>query len=1014
MSTLKLDIVSSVPVFTKAQYDQILYLLNKTPSEDTMPTAAANTTDDSILPQPSPQPIISDGSSSSSISIPLGTYPISNFLSYSHLPAKTQLYLSSISHLVEPKTYTEAIQNPEWIKAMNEEILALESNNTLSLVPLPSNKTLIGSKWVYRIKYNSNGEVERFKAHLVAKGCTQREGVDYVETFSPVAKMVIIRTVMALTSIHQWPLLQMDVYNAFLQGDLVEEESGLSKVPILNPKTLRWAQHNSLVLYRSGSCLYDFLCSETPRWDRASDAETTTYWFLRKERKSSGARARLERMLEEFGNSVCADCGSPDPKWVSLSLGVFVCIKCSGVHRSLGMHISKVLSVKLDEWTDGQVNSLVNLGGNNVVNNKYEAFLPDSLSKPGSESSIEERSDFIRRKYEMQEFLEGNDKPTASIKLLRPCYETFPTTILVIRNIVRNKADIESVKDLETAGEEKIAGMVEFVGLIKVNVVKGTDLAVRDMLTSDPFVILALGQQLVYDKDTFKADDFMGEAEINIQPLVATEIKSSKSKPVDNGFGYECVNDSGDGSSGAGESFRTYKRRRQLSLTSKVKVLDGGKALANQAGDSRFEDRDHVRDFAYNYLEGTIPSICASMNLTFMNFEANQFSGPVPPKLGDLVNLETLMLSFNQLTQNLPVTFNLLRNLTDLRISDINGPSQDFSVLRNMKRLLTLLQKSLYGLKQASRQWNMKLTEALLLAGYSQSKFDYSLFAKFKGSKVVIMLIYVDDLLITGNDNVLIEELKGILNKSFKMKDLGELRPVATPLEQNMRLTSEDKLLKDKTIYQRLIGKLIYLTNTRPDIAYSVQLLSQFMQQPRKLNLDASLRVVKYIKSSLDWATCPMTRRSVTGFCVKLGDSLLSWKSKKQNTSARSSVEAEYRSMEMTAAEIVWLTGLLNELGFKNTRPAKLMCDNKAALQIAANPVFHERTKHIEMDCHFVREKIHEGIIKTEYLKTTDQQADILTKALGVQQHEYLSSKLGLINIFNHQLEGSVSFQLFG
>ncbi|XP_039066361.1 uncharacterized mitochondrial protein AtMg00240-like [Hibiscus syriacus] len=164
------------------------------------------------------------------------------------------------------------------------------------------------------------------------------------------------------------------------------------------------------------------------------------------------------------------------------------------------------------------------------------------------------------------------------------------------------------------------------------------------------------------------------------------------------------------------------------------------------------------------------------------------------------------------------------------------------------------------------------------------------------------MLIYVDDLLITGNDNELIEELKGILNRSFKMKDLGELRPAATPLEQNKRLALEHELLKDKTSYQRFIGKLIYLTNTRPNIAYSVQLLSQFMQKPRKLHLDTALRVVRYIKSSpgqgvllstesqcqlqafcdLDWATCAMTRRSVTSFCVKLGYSLLSWKSKKQ------------------------------------------------------------------------------------------------------------------------------------
>ncbi|KAE8721577.1 putative ADP-ribosylation factor GTPase-activating protein AGD11 [Hibiscus syriacus] len=317
----------------------------------------------------------------------------------------------------------------------------------------------------------------------------------------------------------------------------------------------------------SGSCLYDLLCSETPRWDRPSDAETTTSWFLRKEQKSSGARTRLERMLEESGNSVCADCGSPDPKWVSLSLGVFVCIKCSGVHRSLGTHISKVLSVKLDEWTDDQVDSLVNLGGNNVVNNKYEAFLPDSLSKPRSDSSIEERSDFIRRKYEMQQFLEGNEQTNC-------LHQTSSSTL---RNASNNHFSDKKHSDKQSRHrigqrfrnswgrkdcDQLKSRHGEFVGLIKVNVVKGTDLAVRDMLTSDPYVILALGQQsvrtrvirnslnpiwneslmlsipesipplkvLVYDKDTFKADDFMGDAEIDIQPLVAAAKAYEKSE----------------------------------------------------------------------------------------------------------------------------------------------------------------------------------------------------------------------------------------------------------------------------------------------------------------------------------------------------------------------------------------------------------------------------------------------------------------------------------------------------
>ncbi|KAK2995291.1 hypothetical protein RJ640_013500 [Escallonia rubra] len=323
------------------------------------------------------------------------------------------------------------------------------------------------------------------------------------------------------------------------------------------------------------------------------------------------------------------------------------------------------------------------------------------------------------------------------------------------------------------------------------------------------------------------------------------------------------------------------------------------------------------------------------------------------------------------------------------------------------------------------------------------------------GTSFTAILIYVDDILLTGNDLQEIERLKNFLLKRFRIKDLGDLkyflgiefsrskkgifmsqrkyaldilqdlgllgvRPDKFPMEQNLKLTPTDGiLLSDQTKYRRLVGRLIYLTVTRPDIVYSVRTLSQFMHEPRKPHWDAAIRILKYIKGNpgqgllfpstnnlalkafcdSDWGGCHTTRRSVTGYCIFLGNSLVSWKSKKQANVSRSSAEAEYGAMANTCLELTRLRYILQDLRVPQVAPTQLFCDNQAALHIAANPIFHERTKHVEIDCHIVREKLQAGMIKPSYVPTRFQLADVFTKALGKDQFETLRNKLGLHDI---------------
>lgn len=199
------------------------------------------------------------------------------------------------------------------------------------------------------------------------------------------------------------------------------------------------------------------------------------------------------------------------------------------------------------------------------------------------------------------------------------------------------------------------------------------------------------------------------------------------------------------------------------------------------------------------------------------------------------------------------------------------------------------------------------------------------------------------------------------------------------------------------------------------------------MNQPRQPHMDAAYRVLRYIKHTpgqgillpstgkleltafcdADWARCKDTRRSITGYCIMLGNAPVSWKAKKQGTVSRSSAEAEYRSMASTCYEVTWLRNILKDLNVRNLAPTRLFCDNQAAIYIATNPVFHERTKHIEIDCHVVREKVQRGVVKMVHVGTKDQPADLFTKPLSSIQFETLLNKLGVINIHSN-LRGSI------
>ncbi|KAL0353420.1 UNVERIFIED_CONTAM: Retrovirus-related Pol polyprotein from transposon RE2 [Sesamum angustifolium] len=285
------------------------------------------------------------------------------------------------------------------------------------------------------------------------------------------------------------------------------------------------------------------------------------------------------------------------------------------------------------------------------------------------------------------------------------------------------------------------------------------------------------------------------------------------------------------------------------------------------------------------------------------------------------------------------------------------------------------LKRSLYGLKQASRQWNIELTVKLQEFGFVQCPHDHCLFLKITSTCFVALLVYVDDILLSDLGHAkyflgleLARSAHGLLVTQQKyltdiLRDVHMLdsRPAPTPLPPGLKLSADDgTLLFDPGPFRRLVGRLLYLGFTRPDISFATQQLSQFLQHPRSSHWDAALHVLRYLKgtSSLglffsaqnslqptvytdaSWTSCPESRRSITGFCIFLGSSLVSWKTKKQSPVSRSSAEAEYRSMGAAVCELLWLSYHLHALHIPFSTPVPFWCDNQAAIHITANPVF--------------------------------------------------------------------------
>ncbi|KAJ9568046.1 hypothetical protein OSB04_004012 [Centaurea solstitialis] len=363
------------------------------------------------------------------------------------------------------------------------------------------------------------------------------------------------------------------------------------------------------------------------------------------------------------------------------------------------------------------------------------------------------------------------------------------------------------------------------------------------------------------------------------------------------------------------------------------------------------------------------------------------------------------------------------------------------------------LNKALYGLKQAPRAWYDTLSTFLLSKGFVRGKIDSTLFLKKYPKHILLVQIYVDDIIFGSTNPKLCEKFELLMKSEYKMYMMGELTfflglqikqsemgifinqgkyvhemlkkfdltsctPMKTPMAPPLSLDKDSKGKPvDVTLYRGMIGSLLYLTASRPDIMYSTCLCARYQAEPKESHLTAVKRIFRYLKgtpnlglwysndsgfdltaySDSDFAGCKIDRKSTTGGCHLLGGKLVSWTSKKQNSVSTSIAEAEYVAAGICCAQVLWLRNQLQDYDIQLSK-IPIYCDNTSAIAIANNPVLHSKTKHIEVRYHFIRDHVMNGDIELHFVPTEYQLADLFTKPLDVTRFNMLISELGMLN----------------
>jgi len=420
-----------------------------------------------------------------------------------------------------------------------------------------------------------------------------------------------------------------------------------------------------------------------------------------------------------------------------------------------------------------------------------------------------------------------------------------------------------------------------------------------------------------------------------------------------------------------------------------------------------------------------------------------------------VARMETIRLLISQAAQNKWQIFQM-----DVKSAFLNGILEEEVYIEQPPGYVKIgeeqkvlrLKKALYGLKQAPRAWNTRLDEYFRKDGFEQCPFEHALYVKKNQGNLLLVAVYVDDVIFMGNDKRMLEEFKKAMTREFEMTDMGLMKfflglevkqgedgiflsqekfakeilrkfkmegcsPVSTPMEPGAKLSKFDGGERvDASKYRSLVGSLRYLTSTRPDLSLSVGVVSRFMEEPVQTHWKAAKRILRYIQGTVaqglfysstedhrlvgfsdsDWCGDVDDRKSTAGFVFFMSGTAFTWVSKKQPIVTLSTCEAEYVAASWCVCHAVWLRNLLGKMKMKQEGATQIYVDNKSAIELAKNPVNHERSKHIDVRFHFIREQVKEGSVELVHVASKEQATDIFTKPLPTVLFEKGKKMLGM------------------